>query len=401
MENASNGLMKTRLQFLIGTIVIGFGGLGLSIYSLKNHLAVKASGTSGAICNINQMFSCDTVAKSPYSEVFGYPLALWGIGFFAALAVLGVLTRVNKKDDKDHEAGIVGLSYIGALSAIILGLIAWFGVGAICLSCIGIYILNFAQLGLTVAYRRNTLSPLTMKSLFSGLTTSALIVALTVLGYRLALPSQPTKDPSQAGQSESADDSLILGSAVNELGVTKSAFAGLGEDYRKGNDSAKVTVVEFSDFECPACGRVAPVIKELHNTYGEQVLFVFKNFPLDNSCNKGMQQELHKFACSAAKLARCAGQIGKFWDFHDKVFAEQKNLNLESAKTWAKGIGLSDLQIEQCLTSKDITAKIEEDISIGEKAGVSGTPSIYINGRKYNGNMGFADLKSIIDRELR
>jgi len=398
MTSKSTSAPDLRKKFLIGTFSIGLGGVILSTYSLKNHLAVKTAGASNALCNINQTFSCDTVAKSSYSEIFGTPVALWGIGFFAALIILSGLALFTEKSRKENEAGIYGLAYIGTISSVILGLIAWFGVGAVCISCVGVYLLNFALLGLCLKLRSQLNPSLTTKTLFNGLSTAALVVALTIFGFRMAQPSEgnpPTADIS------AGDQSLTLGSTVQDLGITRSAYAGLGEDFRKGGDQAKITVVEFSDFECPACARAAPVIRELNATFGQQVLFVFKNFPLDKSCNKGMQQELHKFACTTAKLARCAGQLGKFWDFHDKAYAEQANLNNETAKNWAKSLGLSDLQIDQCLSSKDILAKIEEDISIGEKAGVNGTPAIFINGRKYNGNPSYSELKSVIERELR
>jgi protein-disulfide isomerase len=379
--------------------VIGLLGLGLSAYSLKNHLAVKATGASGAICNINQTFSCDAVSNSVYSELFGFPVALLGVGFFAALGVLALLALFTDKNKSEYLAGIYGLSFIGTISSVILGLIAWLGVGAFCLSCIGVYLLTFAQLFMVLKLKSSVKPNLSLKLLFNGLTTAAMVVALALVGYNFFKPTAPAAQETAA--TESGVDSQILGSQVSPIVVSKSAYSGLGEDYRKGGDDAKVTVVEWSDFECPACARAEPLLRQIANEYGNRILFVFKNYPLDRSCNSSMKGDLHKFACQAAIVGRCAGQFGNFWAFHDKAFAEQSNISTANIKSWGKAAGLTDEQMDQCLTSKDVAAKVKEDIEQGDKAGVSGTPAIFINGRRYNGQFSVAQLRMAIDSELK
>jgi protein-disulfide isomerase len=187
---------------------------------------------------------------------------------------------------------------------------------------------------------------------------------------------------------------------VKNIVTSKSAYAGLGEDYRKGSDSAKVTVVEFSDFECPACARAEPVLREVIESMGSKILFVFRNYPLDKACNGGVKNDMHKFACQAAVVGRCAGQFGKFWQFHDKSFAEQDKISLENIKSWGRDAGLTASQIDQCLASNDIMAKIKDDIAQGDLAGVTGTPAIFINGKKYAGGLSVAEINAAIQSEL-
>jgi len=400
MNQQAGESQRQEVQLFSVSTAIGLLGMGLSGYSLKNHLAVKATGASGAICNINQTFSCDAVSSSAYSELFGFPVALLGIGFFAALATLALLALFSGKNKSEQISGIYGLSVIGAASSVILGLIAWLGVGAFCLSCIGVYVLTFVQLFWAFKKKSDVKPDLTIKPLFNGLTTAAMVVAMALVGYNFLKPSSKN-NPTGDSNPEATLESQILGSKVNSIVVSKSAFSGLGEDYRKGGDEAKVTIVEFSDFECPACSRAEPLLKEVTAEFGSRILFVFKNYPLDKSCNASMKGDLHKFACQAAIIGRCAGQFGNFWAFHDKAFAEQSNISLANIKAWGKAAGLTETQMDQCLASSDVLAKVKDDIAQGDEAQVTGTPAIFINGRKYNGAFSAAQLKQVIESELK
>ncbi len=400
MNQQTGESQRHEVELFGFSTVIGLLGIGLSGYSLKNHLAVKATGASGAICNINQTFSCDAVSSSSYSELFGFPVALLGVGFFGALTTLALLALFSGKNKSEQIAGIYGLSVIGAASSVVLGLIAWLGVGAFCLSCIGVYILTFLQLFWVLKKKSEVKPQLTVKVLFNGLTTAAMVVAMALVGYNFLKPS-PKNSPAVDSNTEAPLESQILGAKTNSIVVSKSAFSGLGEDYRKGGDEAKVIITEFSDFECPACARAVPVLREVAAEFGNRILFVFKNYPLDKSCNASMQGDLHKFACQAAIVGRCAGQFGNFWAFHDKAFAEQSSISLANIKAWGKGAGLTEAQMDQCLASSDVLAKVKDDIAQGDQAGVTGTPAIFINGRKYNGGFSAIQLKQAIESELK
>ena len=123
-------------------------------------------------------------------------------------------------------------------------------------------------------------------------------------------------------------------------------------------------------------------MREVAKTYGDKILVVFKNYPLDKSCNPDMNSDFHKFACYAAVMARCAGTYGKFWQMHDKIYDNQRELSINNIEKWAKSLGLSDKQISQCRDSKDIKNKLIDDIKEAKKADLQGTPTIYINGHR-------------------
>ena len=160
---------------------------------------------------------------------------------------------------------------------------------------------------------------------------------------------------------------------------------------RKGGEKAPVTIVEFSDFQCPYCQRVNPSIDQVVSTYGDQVQVVFRQYPLDN---------IHPEARKAAEASLCAEDQGRFWDYHDLLFAEQQAMSISDLKEKAARIELDASEFETCLDSGKYADQVEEDLRAGVIAGVTGTPAFFFNGRPASGALAFPDMAKIIDDEL-
>jgi protein-disulfide isomerase len=159
----------------------------------------------------------------------------------------------------------------------------------------------------------------------------------------------------------------------------------------KGPAKAPVTIVEFSDFHCPFCRRVIPTLAQLQSQYGEKIKLVFRDFPIES---------LHPGATKAHEAARCANEQGKFWPYHDKLFAGPSNASPELFKGLAKELELDALAFETCLGSGKYQAAIKQDIEEGNRVGVSGTPAFFINGRLISGAQPFEAFVRVIDDEL-
>jgi len=162
------------------------------------------------------------------------------------------------------------------------------------------------------------------------------------------------------------------------------------DDPVRGNPAAPITIVEFSDYQCPFCARVNPTLAKIRETYGDRVKIVFKDYPLPN----------HPQAPKAAEAARCAGEQSKYWEMHDAMFANQRALEVPSLKQTARAIGLDGTSFDQCLDSGKWQATIRAGSELGEQMGVNSTPSLYVNGRALIGAMPFENFKQIIDEEL-
>lgn len=387
---------RKKLRWLIGAAIIALLGCAVSVYSTLHHVEVKNYGFSDAMCNVSETFNCDDVAKSEYSEFFGIPLGVYGFGYFLGLLVLSSLT-IWKKDEEYDEGPVAykALVGIGVLSSIILGGLSWFSVGTLCLTCIAVYSLCFLQ-ALWLVFHSSSVNPgFETRPLVNGGITAliALLVSITTYNFTLGAttPDQDGKvDNTAATQSQKPYD----------INIDFSPYSGLGEDYRKGGDNSEVVIVEFADFECPACAGTAKVMKKVAEEYGNKILIVFKNYPLQQNCNKNIDRPFHKFACKAAILARCAGIQGKFWEFHDAVYEDQSNISDSMLENTARKVGLSQSEIESCLKSDDILAKIKQDVDIATNIKVTGTPSVYVNGRAMQGNRTLDDFRRLIDRIL-
>jgi len=158
----------------------------------------------------------------------------------------------------------------------------------------------------------------------------------------------------------------------------------------RGDASAPISIIEFSDYQCPFCGRVTPTLQQVRDTYGAKVKIIFKDFPLPN----------HPQAQKAAEAAHCAGEQGKYWEMHDRMFADQRALEVPALKASAVSLGLSAAEFNQCLDSGKFAADVREDATLGEKLGVNSTPTLYINGRPLIGAQPFEAFKQAIDEEL-
>jgi protein-disulfide isomerase len=158
----------------------------------------------------------------------------------------------------------------------------------------------------------------------------------------------------------------------------------------RGNAAAPITIVEFSDYQCPFCSRVNPTLAKVLETYGDKVKIVFKDYPLPN----------HPQAPKAAEAARCAGDQKKYWEMHDAMFANQRALDVPALKQTARAIGLEGASFDSCLDSGKHAAAVRSGAEQGEKMGVNSTPTLYINGRALIGAMPFENFKAIIDEEL-
>ena len=167
-----------------------------------------------------------------------------------------------------------------------------------------------------------------------------------------------------------------------------------GKDPQWGNPDALVTIVEFSDFECPFCGRVEPTIDKIKETYGkEKVRIVWKNQPLP----------FHKDARPAAEAAEAVFNIGgndAFWKFHKLAFSNQRALTEANFKEWAKQSGVDVAKFEDAIKTKKYSAKIDQDMALGNKLGANGTPAFRINGVTLVGAQPFEKFKEVIDQQL-
>ncbi len=158
----------------------------------------------------------------------------------------------------------------------------------------------------------------------------------------------------------------------------------------RGGNMAAVTIVEFSDYECPHCGHAMPILRQVERDFEGRVRVVHMNFPLSG----------HTHAMAAARAALAAGRQGKFWELHDLLFANQHALEPSDIDRYAQQVGLDMTRFHADVTSPDIEAQIQATRHEGERLNIQGTPSIFINGRRYDLNVEPAPLHQWVQEEL-
>lgn len=158
-----------------------------------------------------------------------------------------------------------------------------------------------------------------------------------------------------------------------------------------GPSNAPITLVEFSDFQCPYCAVATPAIEEVLRAYPKQVKLIFKQYPLDQ----------HPQAPLAASAALAAFKQNKFWEMHDLLFANGSRLSRSNILAFADQLGLDKKRFESDLASTEIHEAVLRDMQDGEKAGVEGTPTLFINGQKYNGPISVPALKVVLNTEIQ
>lgn len=158
----------------------------------------------------------------------------------------------------------------------------------------------------------------------------------------------------------------------------------------KGPENAKVTLVEFSDFQCPFCSRVGPTLKRINDEYPNDVKIVFKHLPLS----------FHQKAQGAAEASEAAALQGKFWEMHDKIFSQQREMSDEKYLEYAVELGLDVEKFKKDMKSPGVAARINKDKKEAAKLGVTGTPGFFVNGKFLSGAKPFGDFKTVIDQAL-
>lgn len=167
----------------------------------------------------------------------------------------------------------------------------------------------------------------------------------------------------------------------------------------KGKLDAKVTLVEFSDFQCPACGAAFPTVRTVFEKYKDRIRFVYRHFPLTT---------IHPFAITAAEASECADQQGKFWELHDALFEQQSIwtafAGLSSAKSEIRSIaiqiGLEPTAFDQCMASRQTLSKVQADMDAAVRFGINSTPTFFVNGKKLEGALSVDAFSREIDSAL-
>ncbi len=185
-------------------------------------------------------------------------------------------------------------------------------------------------------------------------------------------------------------DGLRKQANITVLLMPPETSVDIAGSYVRGPRDAEVMVVEFADYECPYCEKVNPYMQQLRKEYGDKVAIVFKDFPLP----------MHHKAQKAAEAARCAGEQGEFWKYHDVLFNSGGALGVPQLKEHARVLKLDGERFDQCLDNGEMAAVVKKDLEEGKSLGLTGTPSFFVNGHFFSGAVDYGLVKQMVEQQL-
>ena len=408
----------TTGAWLAGLLAVLAVGAAAALYLTRLHLDLfYGAGVGGSLCDLSESLSCSSVNGSAYSTIGGVPNALLAIPTYALMATLG--WRARRRGRGSSEIALLfGLGLLTVGYSAVLAYLSHFVIGAWCLFCIALYLVNISVTVLAWRGAGEDASALLVRGLRAlafdvnavGISAVTFAVAFglsygvyagqkraTLAESAAAAVAAPAEAATEAtaAQPSTAQGTATTPSVGGELKRVRvsddRATLDLPADAPSlGPADAPVTLVEFSDFQCPFCRRLVGTVHQIHDAYPDQVRVVFMNFPMEQDCNAHpLKKSLHPAACEAAVAARCAHRQGRFWDFHDALFEQQRDLTSKRFSAIAADLGLDKAAFAACLSDPATLDEIRADTAIGSGAGVSGTPNLFVNGRSMSGAQPF------------
>ncbi|MEZ4464827.1 MAG: DsbA family protein [bacterium] len=393
VERAPEDAGRMRIGFYLFT-ALAAAGVYVSELLVATHVqAVYANGGDTGICAALGG-GCSDAARSALSSLGGLPIAVLGEAFYIVLFIIAGLRRFAPGKVRGLGDVVFFSTLLGVLYSAFLGIASKVVLGKLCSQCMLLYGVNTALFA-TAWWTQADPAKVVFSRVFKVFTTGALWVAVALMGVATLA--------TQAAYSARAKEAHARYVAIQEQlgGPPKHVDLTPGDAPGRGPANAPVVVVEFSDFECPFCSRLAAGFKEAAAARPDLFRYHFKHYPMDNACNPNIGRKFHEDACRAAVASVCAEQQGKFWEMHDLLFENRTKLGPDDLFGYAEKLGLDMERFRVCVDEPATVARIRKDIDEGRALGVGGTPTFFINGWQVMGAKKADDLIGLFEQARR
>ncbi|MBN1656244.1 MAG: thioredoxin domain-containing protein [Deltaproteobacteria bacterium] len=386
MKNRTNGLivLRWRIAFLIFTTV----GACLSADLVRVHVKVHTDSSYHSYCAISEWANCETVAASDFAVLFGLPLAVWGLLAYLTMGALAVWGLRRPLTPPSWPFGLLFLiNLFSSIGSVLLYFVCHFIINSLCVVCIGVYFTNLSLLAVSYAeLRRIGLGPFDalygeigsiLKRPLPFSVFGSIIAAVIVLLWS-TVPAYWRID-------------LSTGPEALAVGVTSKGHPWIGAS------KPKLTIEEYSDYQCPFCQRGHDEIRKLIKNHAKSVRLVHRHYPLDHTCNRMLVRPFHPFSCDYAKMAYCAQKQHRFWEANDFLFQNGRGKAPISADELAKAVGIDVSIFMRCLKSGETLSAVEDDLRAGRELRIRGTPTFVIGERIFPGRIPSEVLDSLLN----
>lgn len=379
------------------TILLALVGLGISVEIARVHSRLSASAVYVPGCNINSTLNCSVVLESEYAHFAGLPIAWWAIlSYLLCLGGALAAARGSRATMRRQAAtALFGLAAWGALFSAYLGFVALFVLKALCVLCTGLYAVNAGLFVSTWVLLGTILDEAPGAKRVAGARRRRNLTVAALAGLAvLVFVAMGALELANAGKPGPVDEKFRV--SYEALAVDKPPTEG---GHARGA-AGKVTIVEFSDFECAHCAKAHQNLKTVLPRFEREVQLVFHHFPLDNACNPAVPTVFHQRACLAAMAAECAAEQGRFWDYADLLFANQSALGRDDLLRYADRARVERAAFLRCLDGDAPGKAVARDIQAARDLNIVSTPTFFINGRRISGEIEPRNLEYAIRVEL-
>ena len=398
----------TQRKHLITILILAAIGLAASSYLTWLHQQIFSGQLNDfSFCGISRTISCEAVSASPYSEWFGAPIAWYGVLAYLLWLSLAALGLINRERYAPPALGLILITAsCGLLLDFYLAYMMVFKIKSLCLLCLLTYIINLiiVMLAFRVIDKPIMVSigqTISAAMPFSGnrLYVFSILFAL-IAGAGLAGGYELRKAAEKELDAFDEDKFMRYRMHAPRHNIDTAS------DPYLGAEDARLTIVEFSDFQCPHCRKAHITLQTILPPYSDRVRLVFKNLPLGRDCNPMMgKHELHPAACKLARLGEAAAEQGKFWPAHDLMFdrqAEIKHMTVSrnTILELGKGAGLDMTKLEAVFDAPSSSQAVRDDIDEAMRLKIKGTPTYLFNGLLIRGIRSPKILQRIIEIEL-
>ncbi len=389
MNSISVPVPRRRIAIMI---LLCVAGLVVSGELLLVHYRTHTDPAFHSLCAVNDAVNCETVALSPWSVALGIPVCIWGlIGYSTLLALL--LWSIRQPEERSMPAATLAVTLAFLAVSAALAWISFTIIDSLCLLCMTTYAVNLAMTGISVsrvALRDDGLWTLVRRDL--GVVRSGplfwTILAVTAVAALVTVRvSLPTWWDSSGDQATGQADAVREGETAHFVGAA----------------DALLTIVEYSDYQCPFCRIAHRRVRRLLESHGDRVKLIHRQFPLDDACNPLVKRRFHPFACHFALAAECAGEQGRFWQMNDALFGAHDTHKSEDIDVFAMAadIGVDVERFRTCMQDPATRARLREDIDKGLALGLTGTPTFVVDDKPLRKALSAELIESLLSERSR
>lgn len=376
-------------RVMLSFALLSLLGVAVAIELTRIHIFVHTDPSYHSVCAMSEGVNCETVAVSPYSVFAGLPVSVWGLVGYLVMGGLALWFLGKRRLHPTWPLGLLlVLSAFSVATSAVLAFISATRIDSFCLFCMGSYAINTGLFIVSLIAWKQTRA----RAWDLGLDDVKALIARPVVFAVLAMAGVVTLGALLA----------FVPSYWTTPGWSDLPKLVFGDDdsghHWIGARNPKLTIVEFSDYECPHCRAAHKAMRVLVAKHPEQIRLVHRHLPLDMACHPGLGRPFHARACLFAESAECAGVQGRFWEMNDALFSIQESVKTEDVDPveLAVRLGLNRSDFKRCLESHATTERVAVDVRESMSRKLTGTPSFLVGERLFMGRIPEAELEQLL-----